>query len=155
MKFINLNEGSLPGMSYPVMARLVDAVPRLKKMYEVIQQDFPGAQLIGTGTSGAAIGTWLQVASGYTLKYTHIREKLSPSHRSSYHGSKDGNLVIVDDLIASGTTICYLLESLPEKSTVHAIITTWDFFAVQSRVVARVKRVAKKRDITIKNMIAI
>lgn len=151
-------EGTYREMPYPVMARLPEALPYLEVMYDTLAKEYPAVQLelVGTGTSGATIGTWLQQRSGYKYKYTHVKEKgESHSHRGSIYGSLTGTLVIVDDIVSTGATICHILESIPEKKTVEAIIASWSYFVDKGSAVKRIKAAAFARTITVKNLFVI
>lgn len=159
MKIINLREGTsrYKEMPYPVMSNMPEALPYLEKMYKALSTVFPEMtlELVGTGTSGASIGTWLQQRSNYKYGYSHIEERFSKSHRHGSFGNLNGNLVIVDDKVATGATLCHVIKSLPKYSIVQAIAVSWSYFTKEGSALDSIKKTAVENNVTIKNLIVL
>lgn len=148
-------------MPYPVMTRMQEALPQLEKMFKAIRTKFPrgNVELVGTGTSGASIGMWLQQRSKYRFNYTHIKEKGSYiSHRRGSFGNLSGvgqRLVIVDDKIATGTTLCHIIHELPVNTVVEAITVTWSYFSKDMSAFRAIESAAFHNNVTIKELIVL
>lgn len=106
-KFYRVKEASM--MRYPIADNLLinrSIIELLANKLKEVYGDDKKVVLIGTGSSGAIVGSYIAMTNGY--EYRHVRKQGVSSHGKSDMGIiyKEGmKVVIVDDFMSSGQTL--------------------------------------------------
>jgi len=104
----------LPQMTYPIADNLHFNVPFMKRMGKKLKKLYGEDEkvvLVGTGSSGAIVGSYLAILTGYLFR--HVKKEGVDAHgKSNLDAFYNAKVVLVDDLIGSGDTMNKLYKQI-------------------------------------------
>lgn len=119
INFIKL--GTKKEIPYPVgrdMPKTIEIVQEMCDKLMTLYEENMSIQLVVRGSSGAIIGGLVaSILNGRNIvTITHIKKKGESSHSSGIYDLKDTfPIVIIDDLISSGSTVNEIYKALVER----------------------------------------
>lgn len=109
--------------AYPVGENIKSYFDSCKEVAEIIEKEFPNKSITFwcRGSSGAMISA-LICQHLDDVNIFHVKKQNEIAHYSSINHYNEIN-IIIDDLMASGSTVNYIYEKIVEKnSKVHSVI---------------------------------
>lgn len=121
INFIQLNTSTT--ITYPVGVDLKRTISIVKDMAEKIKnlypvESFPALQFYLRGSSGAILGGIIStMLSDYIVRLNHIKKDKEESHSgSSFDYDRDIPSIILDDLIATASTVNIIEKEVSEST---------------------------------------
>lgn len=128
MNYIPLYPSSYSGVGYPV-GRDINAIKKFgKTVADYINKTWPGHtfQFVCRGSSGSILATSILINLNADSCIIHIKKPGENSHNNNPTIEPTIPIIIVDDFIASGSTLCEIINYINSKEIyeIHSLILT-------------------------------